>query len=145
VELRLAVAGDLTAVLTFWQAAAENADRPADTAEAVAALIARDPQALILATTGGEIVGTVIAGWDGWRCHIYRLAVAPSRRRQGIGQALLAAAENRFRAFGAIRVDAMVLNDNEPAHGVWSANGYQAQASWSRWIKPLDRSGAHAG
>ncbi|WP_405737448.1 GNAT family N-acetyltransferase [Streptomyces sp. NBC_01537] len=31
---------------------------------------------------------------DGWRCHLYRLAVHPGHRRQGI--ALLDAAEQRF-------------------------------------------------
>ena len=42
-----------------------------------------------LAADGEHIVGSVIAGWDGWRCHLYRLAVAPARRREGIGRALL--------------------------------------------------------
>jgi GNAT superfamily N-acetyltransferase len=33
-------------------------------------------------------------------------------RRQGIAAALLRAADERFRAFGAARIDAMVLDDN---------------------------------
>ena len=79
----------------------------------------------------------MIAGWDGWRCHLYRLAVLPSRRRSGIGQALIAAAEERFRILGGSRVDAMVLDDNEQAHRIWRACGYRPQDEWSRWIKPL--------
>ena len=84
-----------------------------------------------------QIVGTVIAGWDGWRCRLYRLAVAPGRRRSGIGRALIAAAEERFRILGGTRVDAMVLDDNEQAHRIWRACGYRPQGEWSRWIKPL--------
>jgi ribosomal protein S18 acetylase RimI-like enzyme len=136
--LRAAKSGELDAVLAFWRTAAENGHRPADTAAAIAALHLRDPGALILAVDGdGDIVGTVIAGWDGWRYHLYRLAVAPHRRREGIGQALIAAAEERFRILGGSRVDAMVLDDNQQAHTIWAANGYQRQAEWSRWIKPL--------
>jgi ribosomal protein S18 acetylase RimI-like enzyme len=135
--LRAAEPHELPAVLRFWQTAAENGHRPPDSLGALAALHLRDPDALILGVAGDRIVGTIIAGWDGWRCHLYRLAVAPDRRRQGIGRALVAAAEERFRALGGTRADAMVLDDNEDARAVWAANGHHRQAEWSRWVKPL--------
>ena len=135
--LRAARPTELVKILEFWQRAAENDNRPVDTGAAVEALVRRDPEALILAVDDGEIVGTVIAGWDGWRCHLYRLAVAPHRRRAGIGGRLIAAAEERFRRLGATRVDAMVLDANDGAHGAWAAHGYRRQDEWSRWVKPL--------
>jgi ribosomal protein S18 acetylase RimI-like enzyme len=135
--LRAAGAQDVNAVLAFWRIAAEDAHRPPDTAGALATLHLRDSDALILAVDGNTIVGTVIAGWDGWRCHLYRLAVAPGRRREGIGRALISAAEERFRILGATRVDAMVLDDNEQARRIWRSCGYRRQDEWSRWIKPL--------
>ena len=136
-ELRTARVRDLPGVLAFWQVAAEGRHRPPDTAGAVAALHLRDPGALIVAVDGELIVGSVIAGWDGWRCHLYRLAVLPGRRREGIGRALIAAAEERFRVLGGTRVDAMVLDDNEQAHRIWAQCGYRRQGEWSRWVKPL--------
>jgi ribosomal protein S18 acetylase RimI-like enzyme len=135
--LRAAEPHELNAVLAFWRTAAEDAHRPADTHAALATLHLRDPDALILAVDGNDIVGTIIAGWDGWRCHLYRLAVAPGRRREGIGRALVAAAEQRFRILGGTRSDAMVLDDNEQAHQIWGAGGYHRQEEWSRWVKPL--------
>ena len=136
-NVRAAAAPDLAEVLTLWRTAAENKNRPPDSVAALASLHLRDPDALLLAVEEDRIVGTIIAGWDGWRCHLYRLAVAPDRRRAGIGRALIAAAEDRFRALGGTRVDAMVLDGNTGAHGVWQANGYTPQDNWSRWIKPL--------
>jgi ribosomal protein S18 acetylase RimI-like enzyme len=137
VTLRSATPADVPAVIAFWLSAAENSSRPTDTPDAVEAQLARDPDALMLAVDDGQIVGTVIAGWDGWRAHLYRLAVAPDRRGEGIGRRLIDAAEVRFRALGAGRVDAMVLDDNDRAWPVWRAAGYVRQPDWSRWIKGL--------
>ncbi|MCX4231861.1 GNAT family N-acetyltransferase [Streptomyces ortus] len=135
-RIRAAVPADLDAVLAFWRTAAEGTSI-SDDRDGVERLVGRDPEALILAERDGELVGTVIAGFDGWRCHLYRLAVAPARRRQGIGAALLAAAEERFVGFGGRRGDAMVLARNETAHHAWRAAGYAPEEHWRRWVKPL--------
>src|SRR5690606_2643409 len=133
---RAATAADLDAVLAFWKVAAEGTSI-SDDRTGVERLVARDPEALILAEQDGELAGTVIAGFDGWRCHLYRLAVHPERRRQGVASALLAAAEERFTALGGRRADAMVLRDNATAHRAWRAAGYGPEERWRRWVKPL--------
>ena len=135
--LRTASAADLDAILALWQQAAENDSRPPDTAEAVLALLGRDPEAVILADHDGALIGSIIAGWDGWRYHLYRLAVRPDWRKQGVGSALLSAAENRLKALGATRLDAMVLNGNDLGRNLWQAQGYQQQDDWRRWVKHL--------
>lgn len=135
-SLRPATPADLDTVLGFWRVAAEGTS-VSDDLDGVRALVRRDPEALLLAERAGLLVGTVIAGFDGWRCHLYRLAVSPAHRRQGIATALLAAAERRFLALGGRRGDAMVLVENARAHGAWEAAGYAPQPEWRRWVKPL--------
>jgi ribosomal protein S18 acetylase RimI-like enzyme len=135
--LRTGCAGDVDGLLDLWREAAENESRPPDTRPAVAALLDRDAAAVIVAEHDGVLAGSVIAGWDGWRCHVYRLAVRPAGRRQGVGAALLAAAEDRFRALGGTRADAMVLDGNDLGQQLWRASGYVRQADWSRWVKAL--------
>jgi len=128
---------DVTEILDFWANNAENNSRPTDSSVALIGLIARDPDALILAIENGEIVGTVIAGWNGWRCCLYRLAVREDKRKQGIGQLLVDQAIERFKAFGGTRIDAMILDENETAHKAWASFGFEPQDNWSRWVKNI--------
>jgi ribosomal protein S18 acetylase RimI-like enzyme len=134
---RAASAADVDDLIALWEEAAENGNRPPDTAGAVTALLGRDPQAVILAEQDGVLIGSVIAGWDGWRYHLYRLAVRPNWRRQGVGSALLGAAESRLKALGATRIDAMVLDGNDLGQNLWRASGYSRQDDWRRWVKTL--------
>ncbi|MFF2146611.1 GNAT family N-acetyltransferase [Kitasatospora sp. NPDC058190] len=139
IALRTATPDEIPALLALWARAAKGTSITDDEA-GVAALLARDPDCLIVATPADDPrtpLGTVIAGWDGWRCHLYRLAVDPEHRRRGIGAALLAAAEERFAALGGRRADAMVLDDNALGHRTWQAAGYRPEPQWSRWVKPL--------
>ncbi|RNF93328.1 GNAT family N-acetyltransferase [Streptomyces botrytidirepellens] len=135
-RIRHATPSDVDTVLAFWREAAEGTSI-SDDRDGVARLIARDAESLLLAERDGTLAGTVIAGFDGWRCHLYRLAVHPAHRRRGVATALLDAAEERFAALGGRRGDAMVLDENALAHHAWSAAGYAREPQWSRWVKPL--------
>jgi ribosomal protein S18 acetylase RimI-like enzyme len=133
---RAAVEADIDAILDFWRSSAEDTDRD-DDRPSLARLLQRDPDALLLAVVGDEIIGSVIAGWDGWRCHFYRVAVRSDWRRQGVVRGLMATAEQRFRDAGGRRADAMVLEDNALGQTAWRALGYAPQPQWRRWVKPL--------
>ncbi|WP_406056119.1 GNAT family N-acetyltransferase [Streptomyces sp. NBC_01077] len=135
-QIRAATPDDAEAVLAFWEESAEGTSI-SDDVHGVTRLVERDPEALVLALADGRIVGSVIAGWDGWRASLYRLAVLPSYRRRGISSALLRAAEERFVALGGRRADAMVLEANETGRRLWTAAGYGREERWRRWVKPL--------
>lgn len=138
IELRPAAVADVPALLELWEVAAENDSRPADSAAKVEALIARDPDACTVAVTPeGRVVGSLISGWDGWRAHLYRLAVHPDLRRQGLARRLLAHAEDRLVALGASRIDAMVLEGNDLGRSLWKSSGYESQDDWRRWVRPV--------
>lgn len=70
-DLRIRAAGpdDLYTVLAFWKTAAEGTSI-SDDRNGVERLVGRDPEALIIAERDGELVGTVIAGFDGSQCQL---------------------------------------------------------------------------
>jgi ribosomal protein S18 acetylase RimI-like enzyme len=83
------------------------------------------------------VVGVLIAGWDGWRGNVYRLAVLPAHREQGIARQLVEAGHERLRAQGAHRVTALVGGDEGAAHRLWRALGYQRDEFVHRFVRNL--------
>jgi ribosomal protein S18 acetylase RimI-like enzyme len=136
VSVRTAAAADIPAVLDLWARGAGESSMKNDP-EGVQRLLDRDPDALLLAELDGRLVGSVIAGFDGWRAHVYRMAVDPTCRKKGVGRALVDAMEARFRSLGAKRSDAIVLLDNELGRSFWEAVGYAPDPASDRWIRWL--------
>ena len=130
-DLRTAVPEDVPAVLALWRASALPIST--DTPEALAHLLRHDQGALIVAVAAGEIVGSVIGGWDGWRGSIYRLVVSPAHRRQGLGRMLLAEAENRLRSLGARRMHAIVVGTDPRATAFWHVTVWEHQHDQQRY------------
>lgn len=134
VTIRSAHPGDGPGVLALWREA-EVEPSHTDDIESLARLVSHDPDALIVAESEGRLVGSVVAGWDGWRGSIYRLAVAPGHRRQGLGRRLVGEAERRLAEAGAVRVQAIVVDSDARATAFWRSTGWEGQVDRSRFVK----------
>jgi ribosomal protein S18 acetylase RimI-like enzyme len=89
IVIRAARLKDVRRVLALWeQARSPCRTRTRDDVRSVSRLIAHTDDALLVAEHDGEIVATLIAARDGWRGNMYRLAVLPHLRRQGIATRL---------------------------------------------------------
>jgi len=85
------------------------------------------PTATILAAhdEAGALTGTVMAGYDGHRGWVYYVASDPARQGQGIGAALMKAAEAWLAGQGARVVRLMVRAENERVAGFYDGLGYE--------------------
>ena len=128
---------DVAEVLALWgQARSEHAST-ADRVEDMERLVADSPAALLVAERDGEIVGALIAAWDGWRGNMYRLAVRDDCRREGIGIALVRAGEEYLGQCGATRVTALVAFNEEVAGAFWESAGYPQDPVIGRRVRNL--------
>ena len=71
-----------------------------------------------------ELVGTAMAGYDGHRGWVYKLAVRPSRRRCGIGRALMARVESALVDLGCAKLNLQVRAGNEAVVAFYQRLGY---------------------
>jgi ribosomal protein S18 acetylase RimI-like enzyme len=121
-------------VLDLW-AVAGSPPSVSDSPDGLARLLAADPQALLVAALEGVLAGSLIAAWDGWRGSFYRLAVLPEHRRTGLATMLLREGERRLRERGAVRLTAIVVDDEAGAMGFWQAAGYTRQRGRARFVR----------
>lgn len=92
------------------------------------ALARAAPDAEILAgRLDGVLAATVMVGFDGHRGWVYYLAVEPTRRRRGLGRAMMDAAEAWLRTRGAPKLQLMVRDTNADALGFYAALGFERQ------------------
>jgi ribosomal protein S18 acetylase RimI-like enzyme len=85
------------------------------------------PDLLLVAVESSSVVGSIMAGYDGHRGWISRIAVLESSRRQGIGEALIREAEKRLAALGCIKVNLQVVASNAIVLGFYQSLGYQVE------------------
>ena len=84
-----------------------------------------NPEWFLVGELGGRLVGTVMAGYEGHRGWINYLAVAPGRRRAGLGRALMAEAERLLRAAGCAKINLQVRTANTAVIAFYERIGYR--------------------
>lgn len=134
IMIRVCRVDEVQEVLDLWQSA-EAIPTVTDTAKDLERMLSRG--VVLVAEAGGNLVGSVIGVFDGWRANIYRLAVHPSCRRRGIARSLVDELERRLIPDGARRIAAVVHADHPQAVGFWDAQGYTLQKRTVRYTKEV--------
>jgi len=103
-------------------------DPPRDYAEiSVPAKAAEHPELFLLALDDDRVIGSVMAGYDGHRGWLYRVAVAKSHRHQGVGAALIREAEKRLWALGCVKINLQVRGHNQAVAAFYESLGYAVE------------------
>lgn len=115
--------GDCDAVVALWHAC--DLVVPWNVPERdIAAKLAFQPELFFVAERGGEIVGSVMAGYEGHRGQINYLAVRPDLQGSGLGRELMDFAERRLRELGAPKINLQVRAANRAVIAFYEALGY---------------------
>ncbi|VVD64560.1 Acetyltransferase YpeA [Pandoraea eparura] len=121
---------DTDAVLALWRDAFPEylaADKPhREPRRSIANKVAMRDGLFFVAVCERQIVGTVMAGYDGHRGWVYSLAVARALRRRGVASTLLQHAECALAERGCLKLNLQVLTQSREALAFYTAHGYAA-------------------
>ncbi len=92
----------------------------------IAFKMAFQPDLFFVGELDGQIVATVMAGYEGHRGWINYLAVAPERQRQGIGRQMMAHAETALRALGCPKINLQVRESNLSVMAFYESVGFSS-------------------
>ena len=116
------------AVEALWQEAFPNDAAWNKASVAIPEKMRFQPDLLLVAHEDPLVVGSVMAGYEGHRGWISRIAVLKSHRHKRIGHALLAEAERRLAALGCIKINLQVVETNSAVVRFYEEAGYEIEA-----------------
>jgi ribosomal protein S18 acetylase RimI-like enzyme len=126
---------DVTSVVSLWERC--GLTRPWNDPVADIALARKGPNSTILLGREDEkVVASAMVGHDGHRGWVYYVAADPDRRGQGLGRAIMNAAEDWLRQAGIAKLQLMVRQDNARASAFYETIGYDEAAVtvFAKWL-----------
>ena len=124
---------DYLQIINLWEnTPGMGLNKSDDSEKSIKLFLEKNPNICFVAELdNGEIIGTIMAGNDGRRGHIYHLMVKDEYRKNGIGKKLLEEAENGLRKEGIRKIFLIVFKKNEIGNNFWENNGYKIRKDLS--------------
>ena len=126
---------DVSAVVSLWERCALT--RPWNDPVADIALARKGPNStILLGRENDRIVASAMVGHDGHRGWVYYVAVDPDWRGQGLGRAIMNAAEAWLRAAGIAKLQLLVRRENAKASAFYETIGYDEApvTVFAKWL-----------
>jgi ribosomal protein S18 acetylase RimI-like enzyme len=114
-------------VSTLWQEAFPNDQSWNNAANAIPAKLAFQPGLFFVGLDGNRVIGSIMAGYDGHRGWVNRIAVLQSHQGRGVGSALMREAETRLRTMGCTKINLQVRTSNAAAAEFYERLGYSVE------------------
>jgi ribosomal protein S18 acetylase RimI-like enzyme len=127
-ELRIRTCRELDRadLLRLWEECGLGAWNP-DLGETINLKVAHSLEGLFVGLIEDRLVASILAGYDGLRGWLYRLAVSPDCRRRGNGRRMVLHAEEWLRQQGCVKVKLQVEDAGQEAVSFYERLGYNVQ------------------
>jgi ribosomal protein S18 acetylase RimI-like enzyme len=120
-------------VLPLMQGTPGVSIRSADSREATARYLVRNPGLNFLALHDGQVIGCAMCGHDGRRGYLQHVVVAAQHRRKGIAQALVERCLQGLEGLGITKSHLDVFVTNEEANRYWAKRGWGKREDINRY------------
>lgn len=123
-DIRRYQSSDEAAVIELW--AQCGLTRPwNDPAKDIARKLNVQPELFLVGIVGGQVVASVMAGYDGHRGWVNYLAVAQAFRKRGLGRALMRRIEQDLKAMGCPKLNMQIRSSNVEVLAFYRDLGYE--------------------
>jgi len=117
---------DQAAVIELWRACALVVPWN-DPVKDIARKLKVDADLFLVGESRGEIVATVMGGYEGHRGWINYLAVSPQHQRKGYGREIMEFVEQRIQLKGCPKINLQIRGTNTQAAAFYQAIGYDIE------------------
>ena len=123
-KIRQMTLDDYDEAYALWLSCTGMSLRIDDSKDGIARFLRRNPSTCFVAEDGQRIIGTILAGHDGRRGHIYHAAVVSDRRGEGVGRAMAEHAWTALQNEGIAKVSLLVRCGNFGGFAFWEEMGF---------------------
>ena len=125
--IRPATGADRSGVVALWETVFPD-DSPHNAPSKVfAAKLAVKDEMLLVAVVEDAVVGTTMAGYDGFRGWLHKVAVLPQYQRRGVATALVRRAVVALRSTGCTKVNLQIRATNSVVRRFYESLGFEIE------------------
>ena len=106
--IRAFEAQDESSVIALWEIVFPDEPAWNRPAEVITTKLSMQRDLFLVCVSGHQLAGTVLAGFDGVRGWVHKLAVHPDFQRKGLASLLMSAAEGRLLKMGCPKLNLQV-------------------------------------
>ncbi|MCL6306517.1 GNAT family N-acetyltransferase [Pseudomonas sp. SZ57] len=133
ITIRSMTLDDYDAVIELMRTTPGISLRDADSREATARYLERNPGMSFVAEADGALCGCVMCGHDGRRGYLQHLIVLPEYRGRGIAHELVERCLECLDALGIYKCHLDVMKSNEAAGRYWHRQGWTLREDIDRY------------
>ena len=115
---------DLNSIVSLWEIC--ELSRPwNDPIKDIERKLTVQRELFLILEKNGEILGSVMGGYDGHRGSVNYLGIHPDHKNEGLGKLLMNRIEEELIKMGCPKINLMVRNSNLDVHEFYRVIGYE--------------------
>ncbi len=123
-QIREFTVSDKDDVVALWAIAFPDEPDWNESSALITQKLTTQPELFFICVRDSQLVGTVIAGYDGVRGWVHKVVSHPSYRGKGVARSLMFHAECALRDLGCVKLNLQVRSGNDTATEFYTEIGY---------------------
>ena len=139
IDLRVMEIKDYEGVMSLWRGIEGFYIRGVDDSfDGMQKFLERNPSTNVVAVKNGEIIGSILCGYDGRCAYLYHVCVKKEHRHRKIGKSMVEFVTLELKKLGATHINLVAFKTNEGGNLFWRELGWSFKDSLNLYECILD-------